>query len=288
MALGTALTVASAASSAIGAGMSFAQASRNRKLQLEAEQAAEEAMKGAKRELEVNYYDQLSLPMQAYDFQRDANLAAGAQAIEAGRESERGGVGTVGKIQMAQQDAQQKLAGTMADELMGLEKLSAVEDARLAGERKNLQLAEVEGAQKAAASAQQMAAASMQGGFNALSQGLKTGIDYKNYQDGLLALYGKVSPDAGQPMASLSASPIAQIGSPNASSLQRTAPSVQGLMPAPASTGVQRQPIVTFGPQGNVSNYNPNAIPFDYNSSPPSVNPFDLNAILPYLSYLRR
>jgi len=204
MALGTALTVASAASSAIGAGMSFAQAARNRKLQLEAEQAAEEAMRGAKRELEVNYYDQLSLPMQAYDFQRDANLAAGAQAIEAGRESERGGVATAGRIQMAAQDAQQKLAGTMADELMGLEKLSAMEDARLAGERKNLQLAEVEGAQKAAASAQQMAAASMQGGFNALSQGIKTGIDYKNYQDGLLALYGKV----GQPAVMSTPSPL--------------------------------------------------------------------------------
>ncbi len=200
MALGTALTVASAASSAIGAGMSFAQASRNRKLQLEAEQAAEEAMRGAKRELEVNYYDQLSLPMQAYDYQRDANLAAGAQAIEAGRESERGGVATAGRIQMAAQDAQQKLAGAMADELMGLEKLSAMEDARLAGERKNLQLAEVEGAQKAAASAQQMAAASMQGGFNALSQGLKTGIDYKNYQDSLFALYGKVN-QAASPQA---------------------------------------------------------------------------------------
>jgi hypothetical protein len=194
MALGTALTAASAASSAIGAGMSFAQAARNRKLQLEAEQAAEKAMVGAKRELEVNYYDQLSLPMQSYEFQRDANLAAGAQAIEAGRESERGGVGTAGKIQMAQQDAQQKLAGTMADELMGLEKLSAVEDARLAGERAKLQLAEVEGAQKAAASAQALAAASMQGGFSSLNQGIKSGIDYTNYEDALnswLSLYGK-------------------------------------------------------------------------------------------------
>ena len=233
MALGTALTVASAASSAIGAGMSFAQAARNRKLQLEAEQAAEEAMKGAKRELEVNYYDQLSLPMQAYDFQRDANLAAGAQAIEAGRESERGGVGTAGKIQMAQQDYQQKLSGAMADELLNLQKLSAVEDARLAKERKELQLAEVEGAQKAAASAQQMAAASMQGGFNALSQGIKTGIDYQNYQDGLLALYGRVNkPSTVEAMSSLEAKPIAPIGSTNVSSLQRPAPSMQGLMPA--------------------------------------------------------
>lgn len=233
MALGTALTVASAASSAIGAGVSFAQASRNRKLQLEAEQAAEEAMAKAKRELEVNYYDQLSLPMQAYEFQRDANLAAGAQAIEAGRESERGGVGTAGKIQMAQQDYQQKLAGAMAEELMGLEKLSAVEDARLAGERKNLQLAEVEGAQKAAASAQALANASMQGGFSSLNQGIKSGIDYKNFQDGLLALYGRVNqPAPAVPTQSLSRTPSNQIiMTPNA------APLVSGAGPAPSLGG---------------------------------------------------
>ena len=245
MALGTALTAASAASSAIGAGMSFAQAARNRKLQLEAEQAAEEAMKGAKRELEVNYYDQLSLPMQAYDFQRDANLAAGAQAIEAGRESERGGVATAGKIQMAQQDYQQKLAGAMADDLMALDKLSATEDARLAGERKNLQLAEAEGAQKAAASAQKMAAASMQGGFSALNQGIKSGIDYKNYQDGLLALYGRVNQPAPNAAQSIARTPSGQIiMTPNA------APLVSGAGPAPSLGGTAIQLPYGLSPYG--------------------------------------
>jgi hypothetical protein len=191
MALGTALAVGSAASSAIGAGMSFAQASRNRKLQLEAEAAAEKALSDAKRELEVNYYDQLSLPTQAYELERDAIMASAAQAIEAGRESERGGVATAGRIQMAAQDAQRKTAADVAEQLMALDKLSATEDARLADERKKILALEAEGAQAAAASAQGMAAQSMQSGFGALTQGLGSALGREDF----FALYGKVDPN---------------------------------------------------------------------------------------------
>lgn len=283
MALGTALAVGSAASSAIGAGMSFAQAARNRKLQLEAEAAAEKALSEAKRTLDVNYYDQLSVPMQAYELERDANLVTAAQAIEAGRESERGGVATAGRIQMLSQDAQQKAAANIADQLMELDKLSATEDARLADERRKLSLAETAGAQAAAANAQSLAAQSMQAGFGALTQGLGTALSNEDF----FALYGKVKRDGGETLATLQPKLIPSTGG---SSLQRTAPSTQGLMPsaAPASTRVQREPIVTFGPQGNVLNYNTNAIPFDYNSNPPAMNPFDYNAVLPYLNYLGR
>jgi hypothetical protein len=191
MAMGTALAVGSAASSAIGAGMSFAQASRNRKLQLEAESAAEKALIEAKRTLDVNYYDKLSLPMQAYEFERDANLAAAAQAIEAGRESERGGVATAGRIQMALQDAQQKQAANVEQQLMDLEKLSATEDARLSDERRKLSLLETEGAQAAAADYQSMAAQSMQAGFGAITQGLGSALGREDF----FALYGKVDPN---------------------------------------------------------------------------------------------
>ena len=285
MAMGTALAVGSAASSAIGAGMSFAQAARNRKLQLEAEAAAEQALNDAKKKLEVNYYDQLSLPMQAYELERDAIMATAAQAIEAGRESERGGVATAGRIQMAAQDAQRKQAADTEQQLMELEKLSATEDSRLAGKMSEILLAESTGAQQAAADYQNMAAKSMQAGFGALTQGLGTALGREDF----FALYGKVNRDGGEALTLNTLEPKL-IPSTGGSSLQRNAPSMQGLMPsaAPVSTGVQRQPIVTFGPQGNVLNYNPNAIPFDYNSNPPAMNPFDYNAVLPYLNYLRR
>lgn len=188
MAMGTALAVGSAASSAIGAGMSFAQAARNRKLQLEAEAAAEKALVDAKKKLEVNYYDQLSLPMKGYELERDAIMASAAQAIEAGRESERGGVATAGKIQMLAQDAQQKAAADVEKQLMDLESLSAAEDARLAGKMSEISLAESAGAQQAAADYQSMAANSMQSGFGSINQGLGSALSREDF----FALYGKV------------------------------------------------------------------------------------------------
>ena len=245
MAMGTSLAVASAASSAIGAGMSFAQASRNRKLQLEAEAAAEQALSDAKKKLEVNYYDQLSVPMKAYELERDAIMATAAQAIEAGRESERGGVATAGRIQMAAQDAQQKQAADIEQQLMDLEKLSATEDSRLAGKMSEILLAESTGAQQAAADYQNMAAQSMQAGFGAITQGLGTALGREDF----FALYGKANRDGGQPMASLSAAPIGQIGSPNTSSLQRPAPSMQGLMPAPYIDPFNYMGVNSFAPQ---------------------------------------
>ncbi len=242
MALGTALAVGSAASSAIGAGMSFAQAARNRKLQLEAEAAAEKALSEAKRELEVNYYDQLSLPMQAYELERDAIMASAAQAIEAGRESERGGVATAGKIQMAAQDAQRKTAADVAEQLMALDKLSATEDARLADERKKILALEAEGAQTAAASAQALAAKSMQAGFGALTQGLGTALGNEDF----FALYGKLNRDGGETLSTLTPSLIPSTGG---SSLQRTAPSLQGLMPAPYVDPFNYMGVNSFAPQ---------------------------------------
>jgi hypothetical protein len=232
MALGTALAVGSAASSAIGAGMSFAQAARNRKLQLEAESAAEKALSDAKRELEVNYYDQLSVPMQAYELERDANLVAAAQAIEAGRESERGGVATAGRIQMAVQDAQQKAAADVEQQLMDLERLSATEDARLANERRAISLAESAGAQQAAADYQSMAAQSMQAGFGALTQGLGSALGREDF----FALYGKVNPATAPAAATTTRTPSGQIVmTPNAAPLVSGA----GVSPSLGGTAIQ-------------------------------------------------
>lgn len=243
MALGTALAVGSAASSAIGAGMSFAQAARNRKLQLEAEAAAEKALSEAKRELEVNYYDQLSLPMQAYELERDAIMASAAQAIEAGRESERGGVATAGRIQMAAQEAQRKAAADTEQQLMELEKLSATEDARLAGKMSDISLAESAGAQQAAADAQALAAKSMQAGFGSLTQGLGSALAREDF----FALYGKVKP--AEEVLTLNPLEPRLIPSTGGSSLQRTAPSLQGLMPATYVDPFNYMGANSFAPQ---------------------------------------
>jgi hypothetical protein len=92
---------------------------------------------------------------------------------------------------MALQDAQQKQAANVEQQLMDLEKLSATEDARLSDERRKLSLLETEGAQAAAADYQSMAAQSMQAGFGAITQGLGSALGREDF----FALYGKVDPN---------------------------------------------------------------------------------------------
>jgi hypothetical protein len=155
----TALAIGSIAVSAGSAGMSFAEAGKQRRLQQEAENDAAKALAEARKKLDVNYYANLGINKEPYELEREALVSAGAQAIQAGQESERGAAATAGRIQMAQQQGQREIAGAMGAEMAGLEKLTAQEDAKLAGAQANLYLAEAEGAQLAARDAQQAATA---------------------------------------------------------------------------------------------------------------------------------
>ena len=164
----TAIAAAGLAISAGSAGMSFAQAGKQRKLQREAQQDAQKAMQEARKKLEVNYYDQLAIQKEPYELEREALLSAGAQAIEAGQESERGAAATAGRVQLAQQQGQREIAAAMGQEMLGLEKLSAQEESRLRDTAVQLDLGEVQGAQLAARDAQQAAAAATSQGMAGL------------------------------------------------------------------------------------------------------------------------
>jgi hypothetical protein len=144
--------------------MSFAQAGKQRKLQRQAEAEAAEAMSAARKKLDVNFYEQLAIQKEPYELEREALLSAGAQAIAAGQESERGAAATAGRVYMAQQAGQRQIAGAMGQEMLGLEKATAAEDARLAGAQAGLDLATAQGAQLAARDAQQAASLATQQG----------------------------------------------------------------------------------------------------------------------------
>ena len=156
MAVTTAAIVGIAATAGTTA-MSFTQASKQRKLQRQAESEAAEAMSAARKKLDVNFYEQLAIQKEPYELEREALLSAGAQAIAAGQESERGAAATAGRIYMGQQAGQRQIAGAMGQEMLGLEKLTAAEDARLAGAQAGLDLATAQGAQLAARDAQEAA-----------------------------------------------------------------------------------------------------------------------------------
>jgi hypothetical protein len=181
------------AATAASTGMSFAQMGKQKKLQREAEADAERAMADARKKLEVNFYDQLAVQKEPYELAREAALAAGAQAIQAGQESERGVAATAGRVQMAQTEEQRKIATAFGQELSDLEKLSATEDARLRDVGVQLDLGEAEGAQQAARDAQEAknlaTQQAMQGVTSMIQQGAQAmplfAKDYKGMAQGM-------------------------------------------------------------------------------------------------------
>lgn len=173
-----AITAATATLIAAGAGlaatgattaMSFTQANKQKKLQSQAEAEADKAMASARKRLDVNYMDALSVQKEPYELQREAMLAQGTQATDAAQESERGAAAGAGRVQMAQNEAQGGIRTAMGKELTEIERLKVAEDARLRDLNVQLDLGEVEGAQMAARNAQEMAAQATAQGFEGVT-----------------------------------------------------------------------------------------------------------------------
>jgi hypothetical protein len=172
IATATALALGSIAVSAGSAGMSFGQARQQKKLGEQAKEDARKAMAEARKALEVNYYDQLAVQKEPYELQREAMLAQGALATQAGVEGDRGAAATAGRVQAAMNDAQAEIRTGMGKELTDLAKLSAEEDARNRDIGIQLDLEDVAGAQQAASDAavarSQAIAAGVQSAGNAV------------------------------------------------------------------------------------------------------------------------
>lgn len=183
MVLATALTLASVGSQLAGSVMSFSQARKQKQRQKEAEATAEKYMSQARKSLEKNYMESLAIQKEPYELEREASLVAGAQGIEALRESERG-LGRVGAIQAQQQQAQRQIASAMGQELFNLDYLTAQEDSRLRDIGTQLDLGEVTGAQLQAAEAEERRQQQLQAGVQAIGSAAMTGID-------AMALYRK-------------------------------------------------------------------------------------------------
>ena len=178
--------IAGLAIGAISTGLSFAQAGQQKKLQARAEAEAEAAMEAARGKLEVNFAEQMSIKKEAYELEREANLSAGAQALEAGVESDRGGAATAGRVLAAQQQGQAQTRAAMGDELTNIEAAIVEEDSRLRDLDVALDLEEVAGNQQKAADAQRAAQAArnqgIQGAVSTVGQAVSMVPLYKQNQ----------------------------------------------------------------------------------------------------------
>ena len=156
IAAGVGLAVTAATTAA-----SFAQAAEENNKKQKAEEAAAASMMAARKKLDVNYYEQLGIQKEPYELARREMLVQGAMATEALREGDpRALAAGVGRVQLAQQAGQEKVATAMQQEQSQLEKLVAGEESRLRDLDTQLDLQEVIGAQQAmsdAARAEQMA-----------------------------------------------------------------------------------------------------------------------------------
>lgn len=184
----TALAAGSLTASSIGAVASFAQAAKQNKLMKQAQADAQKAMDDARAKLDVNYYKQLAIQKEPYELEREALLSSGAQAIQAGVESERGAAATAGRIQMAQIEGQAGQRTAMGKELSNLAKLTVDEETRLRDEKAMLDLYEAKGQQQAARDAQSAKTAAITQGFAGLTSAIGQGAK-------LISLYPKQKQD---------------------------------------------------------------------------------------------
>lgn len=159
--IGISTALASAGASAKQA-VSAGQEARN------ASSRATNAFNEAMQKLSANQFAGISLPMEVRDRQIEAARGAGAELTRAGQESERGAAAIAGQVYRGQTEAQREIAGDIGQQLMGLETATAQEEARLASARANLNLAEAEGAQAAAAQFGAQKDAALTGAFSAL------------------------------------------------------------------------------------------------------------------------
>jgi len=152
MAAATAIIATGATLASSGA--SFVQAGKQKRLSEQAQRDADKAFKEAEAQLDVNYFEQLGISKTPYLNQREAIAQQAAQAMEMGRESERGGAATAGRVLAQSNIAQQGITDKQTKDLEALNKLVATEESRLAEERAKLSLEQAEGAGFAAAQAQ--------------------------------------------------------------------------------------------------------------------------------------
>jgi hypothetical protein len=180
----TAIALGGLAVSAASTGMSFAQAGKQKQLQRQAQDAAAQALAEAKKKLDVNFYDQMAINKEPYELQREALLAQGQEAIQAGVESERGAAATAGRVQMAMNEGQAGIRSAMGKEMTDIEKMQLAEDSRLRDAKAKLDLVEAEGAQQAAHDAGSEAARATAQGMAGLANVAQQGLN-------LVPLYGK-------------------------------------------------------------------------------------------------
>jgi hypothetical protein len=156
-------TIAQIAVQAGTALISGVQAQKMRKEQQKSEQEAARLMQDIYGELEKNQYAAVGLPMKSFELEREALAAQGAQAVQAGAESERTAAATAGLTMSQYRKALRDIQSEQADKMLELDLLTAQEAARKGDIKMQFKAQEAEGAAAAAADYEQRKLAAVGG-----------------------------------------------------------------------------------------------------------------------------
>jgi len=129
------------ATGAVAAGMSFKQAADAKSAAEQADIDAKALMDEAKKNLEKNYMEELTVPLDAFEAASTENLALQQQSIEAIREGDQRGAVNVGAAQQIGANEAEKRRILMQDQLFGLEKIKAEEKDSIRDDLVSLQVA---------------------------------------------------------------------------------------------------------------------------------------------------
>ena len=148
---------------------SFIQAGQRQKEIDKANAAAQKAVAEAKKQIELKPYEALTVSDTPYERQREQFASQAALATQSAAEMGAAGMGRVGAIAMAGNEAQAGIRDSKIQQLENIEKIQAQDEARAASQLSALALQEAEGAQQAAADAQAAKTASITSGMNTMS-----------------------------------------------------------------------------------------------------------------------
>jgi len=189
------MAVATAAVVGIAAGgrqavMGFMNASKQKQAAAKANAEAKKMMADARRRAETDHYEGLDVPLDAYEAENEANLAANKQAMEALQEGDAralaAGVGRVGAQTAA---GTEKTRIAMGDEMANLDKMKADSKEAIKQQMIGMDVGEAKMQDQRAREAEQARAASMQSAFGGISK-IASGVG------DLAPLYGKSASDA--------------------------------------------------------------------------------------------
>ena len=168
MALATA-TIIGLTTSAIGAGMSFKQAAEAKTAAQTAETDAKNLMDEAKKNIEKDYMEELTVPLDAFEAASKENVALQNQSIQAIREGDQRG--SYGAVTQLGQDAAEQRRISMGQELSDLQKLKIQSKENIRDEVASMDVAGAADANLRARDAQESRTAALTNAVNALGQG---------------------------------------------------------------------------------------------------------------------